>query len=68
MKHAIKLSAITVWPYVIAAAVVYLLGAFGNASWKPVDWTSASRWICVTWACAWGYMLWARIEYTRRES
>lgn len=67
MTFTIKTSAITMMPFIVASLAVYLLGSFGSASWNPVDWTSNARWLCIIWACTWGFVLWARVEYKRGE-
>jgi hypothetical protein len=67
MKHTLMTAATTITPFILAALVVYAFGSFGSASWNPIDWTSNARWFCITWACGWGFALFARIEGVRTE-
>ena len=67
MKHATKTSALTTLPFIVSSLIVYLFGSFGSASWNPVEWTVGARWVCITWAFAWGFALWARIESGRLQ-
>ncbi len=54
--------AFVVTPFIVACAVMYLIGSFVSASFNPQDWTWTSRFVCSVWGCVFGFMLLIRLH------
>jgi hypothetical protein len=55
----------TVFPFIVACGVFYLIGSFVSVSFDPTNWTADCRVLMCIFAFAFGVALLVRIEHGR---
>ena len=56
--------AMVIVPFIATCFVVYLIGSFVSASFKPEEWELPTRIVCSLWGMAFGFGLWMKLEAT----